>query len=61
LTKSQTFKPVWPELGLIIAELGLNVEKTWFSRVVSGITVSLYNYYYLFVVWIWKFAQKSNF
>jgi len=22
------FKPDWPELGLIVAELGLNVEKT---------------------------------
>jgi len=38
LAKSQSFIPGWPELSLIRAEYGLNGEKTWFSRVKSGIT-----------------------
>jgi len=37
LTKSQTFKPNWFELGLMRAEYGPNGEKTWFSRAVSGL------------------------
>jgi len=39
LTKSQTFSLDSPKLSLIRAtKLGLKGEKTWFSRVRSGIT-----------------------
>ena len=36
--QSQTFSPDLPELGLIRAEYGLNLEKTCFSKAESGIT-----------------------
>jgi len=39
LTKSQTFNPTWPEIGLIIAELEPKGEKVWFSRAIRGITL----------------------
>jgi len=38
LTNSQIFSPIWPELGLIRAELGPNGEKIWFSRTRRSIT-----------------------
>jgi len=42
LTKSKTFSPDLPALGLIRAEYGLNGEKTWISRAVSGIILFAY-------------------
>jgi len=60
--QKSNFKPDWPELGLIIAELGLNVEKNIVFKCCEWYyIVSLFNDNHLFVVLIWKFAQKSNF
>jgi len=38
LTKSQTFRPDWPEVGLIRVKLGPKRVETWFSRAVYGFT-----------------------
>jgi len=35
--QKSNFRSGWSELGLIRPELAPNEEKTWFSRVVSGI------------------------
>jgi len=37
-TKSQTFSPDWPKVGLIGVEKGTNMGKEWFSRVGRNIT-----------------------